>query len=206
MRKGRKMKKRKSVATILQAVLIFGIAIGLLGAIIPFAYSAVQTSMEFSEIQTVKSDFAKCNDKIIETARTGLANKCLFNAERGKIRIEKDGIYYNLTGSKDICSSHSWTEIDAKRHVWQSCEASDDKRIFGLRWHYPTQVRIEGKLEGNVTSEEVLKPIKFNETIMFRTLTVVMEFESQLGAYGKFLEIARKVLTEEKAVLGVKFS
>lgn len=166
------MKHSSSLAaiTIIEAVLILAIAAGFTSLAGVWTYSSVQASMVSAEMNSMKQAFAACNDKILETARTGSSNRCVFPVDKGKLSAAADGLYYSLLGGKEICSPHGWFQIDEKRHIWQKCDAADSKRIYQLRWSWPKEVNIEGRaVYGNFSGGE---DVNFNETVFFRTINV----------------------------------
>lgn len=195
----------KGAVSILQAILIFAIAITLATIAMPWAYNAINRSLEMSEMGTIRKEMALCNDKLIETARTGTANKCIFSAKRGKMSADWDGIYYDLLSTYPICDRHSWDEIDKERHLESMCDVTLDIKHYYLRWRWPSEVNMEGSgFGGDIKkAEEHITDIEFDPSVRFTTITVVIEFEAQEGQAGNNIEITRTSLLEDKAVLKV---
>ncbi len=192
--------------TVIEAVLIATLTISVAAAAIPWAYDAIQTSFDFSEVQTVRGDFVKCNEKLQQTARTGSTTNCLFNANKGSVFLQKDGIYYSIISGTDICSATDWVLIDPKNHIWQKCDEFPANKVFYLRWLWPKDINVLGNLEGSVLDESgaQIKQIFFNQTVTFRTLTIIVDFVYPPGTSGRFLEITRTNITADKATLSVK--
>jgi hypothetical protein len=195
----------KAVSAIIEYVLIFAIIIALAALGIPYALGTIQRSMELSEFQAIRNELSACNEKLVETARSGSANQCIFSVNKGLLTAQTDGIYYKLTSDLKICDAHAWTEIDEEKHIWQQCEVSDGTKTFWLKWYWPSEVTIEGQnFEGNITNEDKkIGDIKFDSPVMFMTLTVVVEFQFTPGQSGKIIEINRVGLTKDKAILSI---
>ena len=73
----------KGAVSILQAVLIFAITLSVVVVAIPWTTSTIDKSLDMSEMSTIRNQMGLCNDKLVETARTGTSSKCLFSANRG---------------------------------------------------------------------------------------------------------------------------
>ncbi|MDD5416733.1 MAG: hypothetical protein PHU12_02030 [Candidatus Aenigmarchaeota archaeon] len=195
----------KGAVTILEAILIFAIAVSVTAVAVPWAYNALQRNLDISEMGTIRSQMELCNDKLIDTTRSGSSNKCIFSANRGKITAESDGIYYSLTSSGDICDAHSWAEVDTERHLESSCDASYALTKYNMRWRWPSSVTMEGKdFEGEILKrEQTISSIEFDGDLNFRTITVVVAFEYTPGQAGKTVEFSRVALTKDNATLNV---
>lgn len=195
----------KGAVSILQAILIFAIAVSLTAVAVPWAYAAIQKSFDISEIGTIRDQLALCNDKLVETARTGTSNKCVFSASRGKISADWDGIYYDLVSTAPICDKHEWGEVDLERHLESKCDVSLETMHYYLRWRWPSEVKMEGSgFTGELRKKDTLESeISFDPQVQFETLTVVVEFEVQEGQAGNELEISRTSLLADKAILRV---
>ena len=167
---------------------------------------------EMNEINAVKNEFRECNDKIIETARTGLSNKCIFSADRGELTGSKDGIHYKIVSSTKICDKHPWVLIDGVKHIWQKCDISGREDILELKWNFPSEVEIEGQnLNGSVIVEiSPIREIIFNDPTDFVTLSLFVQFElgeeegvEILSKTGNIVEISRIEMTTEKITLKI---
>ena len=90
---------------------------------------------EMNEINAVKSEFEECNDKIIETARTALSNKCIFSADRGAIRGTNNEIIYQIISRVKVCDETPWVLINPEKNIWQKCDFSGRENIFSLKWN-----------------------------------------------------------------------
>lgn len=200
----------KGVSVVIQAVLIFGIIAVTAAAAFPWANNYIQRSMDLLEINKVKDEFSLCNDKLVETARTGTANKCYFTANRGNINAQEDGLYYRIISNANICDEHWWTNINPKAHLWQKCDRDISKKILEYKWYYPKDINITGQeFYGNIIVDEDAPPelqIYFDSEITFMTLSVIIEFDFTEGQSGNLLEIGRVSIDETKTVLNVKLS
>lgn len=104
---------------------------------------------EMNEISAVKSEFEECNDKIIETARTGMSNTCTFPVDRGQLSGTTSEIAYQITTHEDMCDQSPWVLIEPEKNLWQKCDVSGSERVFGLKWNY-TSIRFQFEKMGNV--------------------------------------------------------
>jgi len=104
---------------------------------------------EVNEINAVKQEFAECNNKIFETARTGLSNKCVFPLERGDIAGSTNEISYRITSRYRICDKSPWVIIDPDNNIWQMCDISGRNSILSLKWNY-TNISFQFEQVGNV--------------------------------------------------------
>ncbi|MBU3905022.1 MAG: hypothetical protein KJ906_02660 [Nanoarchaeota archaeon] len=195
----------KGAVTILQAVLIFAITLSMIVAAIPWLTTSIDNSLTMSEMGNIRDQMGLCNDKLVETARTGTSSKCLFSANRGTITAQGDGIYYALLSKGDICDNHDWAEVDKERHLESKCDVTYSTNNYNLRWRWPKDIDIQGSgftgtiIKGSETKDN----ITFDSSLDFKTLTVVVNFEYIEGQVGKTLEISRNALLEDKAILGV---
>lgn len=201
----------KGGVTVLQAVLIFGLVAMLAGIALPWASKSIERSMMISEIEQVKAEFELCNSKLIDTARTGTSNRCYFSAAKGSVSAQKEGLYYKIIGPSDICNRHKWFILNEEKHIWQRCSAAPGSRILELSWYYPTSLKIYGNdLTGNIIVDEdetSTREIVFaDSTAVFRTLTVLVEFNFKEGQQGKSVIINRVGITEDKTILNVEIS
>ncbi len=195
----------RGAVTIFQAVLIFVIAVSLIALGVPWFLDTYEKSMEIGEIRTVKGQLEQCNEKLVETARTGTANQCLFSADKGEMTAESDGVYYSITTKADICDDHNWIEIDPEKHIWQKCKVVATTTNYNLKWSWPKNITIEGyNLDGEIDRNDVkIADIIFTSPVDFTTLTVLVEFEAVPGQAGKIIEINRISVQEEKVILRV---
>ncbi|HIQ49894.1 MAG TPA: hypothetical protein EYH56_01725 [Nanoarchaeota archaeon] len=191
--------KTKASTVPLVYVLVFAVA--TVGAFIgfPWAYKQYEISLDTSEISVIKNEFIDCSKRIFEVARVGSSQKCVFSVERGDLFVRREGIYYRIISEGDICDEHEWVLIDKKYQLWQRCLKNESLKIYELRWFYPKNDTIV--LEGSVIVNLPSGQKKF-ELSSKGYLNV--EFESPEGIKGKTLEIVRKKLEEDKAVLFVR--
>lgn len=194
----------KAQATILQAVLIFSIATGLVIAIVPWAYQTIGNSMDSAEINNIKAELLKCSDKILETARTGSGNKCILSVERGELEVKRDGIYYTILSNGEVCSEHDWIIIEKGKQLWQMCKI-DGKYLYGLKWQYPQNDII--LLEGDITVESIscknLNTCEENKFSLYNKGVLLVEFYSPEKLTGKNIELTRYSVEANTTVLNV---
>jgi len=170
---------------VLQAVLIVFIVVALTSLSLPWAMKTIGESMDLTEVNSIKSQFDTCSERILETARTGTTNKCFFNIDKGVLTGKKEGISYKIISSANICDSHGLTEIDARRHIWQSCNVSGENRIFEMLWMFPKELNVSGeKVEGSkMKGESSVGSIGFSEKIEFLThSSIVQRVNAAFGA------------------------
>ena len=200
----------KGVAVTFMFIMI--ITVSLISILVGWTVMNTFSFFEANEINSVKKELANCNDKIIETARTGLTNKCIFPIDRGELRVSKDGLNYTIISSAAICDEHPLVLIDEEKHIWQQCYVSGKNRILQLFWMYPSEIEIEGQnLSGNVTTgNSNVGNINFNNPTSFRTLTLFIQFEIQgqegvevVSKTGKTIVISRVGLTAEEVTLSI---
>ncbi len=132
----------KAIVTVLQAVLIFAIAASLVIITLPMVISSFNQSVDSSEADSVRQQLEYCNDKILETVRTGTQSTCTFSLQsgRGKISLKDYGILYQLNTEAKICDEANWVEINSDKHIWFSCEESGNKRLYQLKWSSPNEM------------------------------------------------------------------
>ena len=135
----------------------------------PWAMETVGKSRDLIEVNFIKSQFDTCSDRILETARTGVTNKCFFNIDRGELTGMAEGLSYKLISSTDICDPHDLTEIDEKRHIWQRCYVFDEYRVFEMLWMFPEELKVSGtSIEGSkMQGESTTGSINFTDPILF---------------------------------------
>ncbi len=131
-------------------LMLIVIVIVLLTAIL-VAWTIMNTSgfFEITEINSIKHEFEECNDKIIETARTGLSNKCIFSASRGEIIGTNDYIMYQIVTRTKVCDKTPWVLINPEKNLWQKCDFSGRENIFSLKWNY-SYIKFEFEQTGNI--------------------------------------------------------
>jgi hypothetical protein len=196
----------RGAVSIFQAVLIFLIAVSAIGLALPWFYDNYDRSLDVGEIQTVLAQMKQCNDKLVETARTGTASTCIFSANRGDITADTDGIYYALTTRATVCDTHNWVNTNIEKHIWEKCKVFDvETTNYELKWSWPVNTSIEGYLlDGQIDRyDNKIADINFDSPLKFITLTVLVEFESTPGQTGKVVEITRKAVEEENVILKV---
>jgi len=144
---------RGLVNIILSIVLIGIIVVALLFII----NSSMKNSLDASEFQTVRNHFEECNDKIMETARTGVTNSCSLFTENGEIVVGGDTILYKIVTNANICYESDWVNIG--ENLWQMCTVYGGSRLYQLKWDSPEilfQI-LSGKPFGKLTGIEVKK-------------------------------------------------
>lgn len=198
----------KATFSILQAVLILLIAVLLVAMTMPWTLENVGNSMDLTELNAIKSQFVDCNNKIIETARTGSINKCIFNIKRGEITGRTEGIYYRLISNAPICDASPLVEIDSKDHIWQECSISTEQRIYGMLWKFPSSLNVTGtEIQGDqMVGQTTVSDINFSSPITFTTLTLYVNFQYQADQKGTVVELSRVDVTQTNITLRVKIS
>jgi len=131
-------------------LMLIVIVIVLITAVV-VAWTVMNTRgfFEMNEINAVKHEFEGCNDKIIETARTALSNKCIFSANRGKITGTTDEIIYQIISRVKVCDESPWVLINPEKNIWQKCDFSGRENIFSLKWN-STQIKFQFEQLGSV--------------------------------------------------------
>jgi hypothetical protein len=188
--------------SVLQMVLFTAIASAILFVTIPWAMDTIGISMDTSELNSIKAQFDTCNDRILETARTGATNKCVFSVTRGQIYGRTEGVYYSLTSEGPICDRSFLREIDARTHVWQECNVTGDTRVYGMLWMFPKNVNVTVTgLSGSVYNGTATDDIDFEEGVTFRTLTLSVAFQYKSDIAGKTVRISRVNITNTNVTL-----
>ena len=103
-------------ATIIEAVFIVLIAISLIAIAFPFAVNTIRKTTDLSESTTVRNELEICNDKILETARTGVGNRCIFSVDKGTLIVDDDWIRYTIISQADICDQSDFTLLDEEKN------------------------------------------------------------------------------------------
>lgn len=193
---------------IIQVILLFIIALSLVALMFPWAMKKLEESMDISEINSIKIQFDDCNEKILETSRTGTTNKCIFNIKRGTIIGKGDGIEYRLLSTAHICDQHGLVEIDNRNHIWQACNVSGESRLYSMLWYFPLELKVNGT---DVNGDEIrgktpVADIIFENPILFKTLTLYAGFVYTPGEAGDIVEISRVNITETNVTLKIKIS
>jgi hypothetical protein len=198
----------KAAFTILQAMLIMLLILILAAMTLPWAMENIGTSMDLSEFKTIKSQFNDCNERIIETARTGSTNKCIFNIKRGELSGRKEGIYYKIISSAPLCDASTLVEIDPRSHIWQECNVSGKQRVYGLLWKFPSSLNVTGQgMQGNqMIGQTNIGNINFSSPVNFDTLSLYVNFQYQPGQSGTIVELSRVDVTQTNVTLKVKIS
>jgi hypothetical protein len=193
---------------IIQVILILVILLAIAALSLPWAIDNVKTSMDLTEVKSVGPQFADCNSRIIETARTGSTNKCIFSVKQGQISGRADGIYYRILSNAPICDKSDLAEIDTRNHIWQECNVSGKQRSYGLLWKFPSTLNVTGEgIEGNQLSGQTsVSDINFGPTSDFDTLTLFVNFQYTVGQIGNVVELSRIDVTQTNVTLRVKIS
>jgi hypothetical protein len=198
----------KAAFTIIQVLLIMLLSIALVAIAMPWVLENVGNSMDLAEFKTIKSQFSDCDTRIVETARTGSTNKCIFNIKKGEISGRADGIYYKIVSNAPICDASPLVEIDPKSHIWQECNVSGKQRVYGLLWKFPLSLNVTGtQIQGNqIVGQTNVGNINFNPPINFTTLSLYVNFQYQTGQIGNVIELSRLSITQTNVTLKVKIS
>ncbi len=197
----------RGVSTVIVAVLL--VAIGSVSAVAAYTWASPRISFSFdlSESDAVQRAFESCNDRIIETARTGSSSHCIIPTSRGELTAQSDGLYYTLSSSGRLCDQTSdWVSINAEKHVELLCNVQPgNATMFNLRWRYPKLVSIYAvTLEGNLTRDSDVTPVKFNTTSSFRTVSVFVYLVVTPGGGGQNIDLNRINITSENVTLGIR--
>ncbi len=186
----------KAISVPVTYVLIF--AITAIGAFIafPWAYQQLEFSLDRAEMSVVKNDFLDCSKRIMEVARIGSSQKCTFSVNKGDLFVRRDGIYYRIFSKGKICDEHDWAIVENNDKIWQKCE--EKGRLYWLRWFYPKNDTI--LLEGKITVKLPAGERNFSFGVKGY---LNVEFETPEGIKGKVLEITRKLLEKDKAILSI---
>ena len=198
----------KAAFTIIQAMVIMLLIVSLAAIALPWTIETVGQSMDLTEFKAIKSQLDDCNERIIETARTGSTNKCIFNIKRGEITGRQEGIYYKLLSNAPICDASLLVEIDPRNHIWQECNVSGKQRVYGLLWKFPSSLNITGTaIEGNqLAGQTTISEINFTNPVNFITLTLYVNFQYQVGQTGNVVELSRVDITQTNITLRVKIT
>jgi hypothetical protein len=198
----------KAAFSIIELILIMVIAIALAAIALPWSVENVGISIDSTEVKSIKSQFDDCNEKIIETARTGSTNECMFNIKNGVISGRQDGIYYKILSNGPICDASPLTEIDSKNHIWQECNVSGKQRIYGMLWKFPSSLNVTGQsISGNqISGQTNIANINFNTPVNFDTLSLFVNFQYQPGQIGNVVELNRVNITQTNVTIGVSIS
>jgi len=131
-------------------LMLIVIVIVLITAVI-VAWTVMNTLgfFEMNEINAVKYEFEQCNDKIIETARTALSNKCIFSADNGEIKGTNDEIMYQIVSRVKVCDETPWVLINPEKNIWQKCDISGRENIFSLKWN-STKIKFQFEQMGSI--------------------------------------------------------
>ena len=128
---------------ILGVILIAFITIAVTIIAVIWVIPTIEKLIQLNEFQTVRNQFYECNDKIMETVRTGSTNECYFSVERGQLTVDTESIHYRIISETDICDPHQWTQQKEEKYVWQRCEVSATHRIFELMWNFSSYVEFQ---------------------------------------------------------------
>jgi hypothetical protein len=196
----------KAISTLVQAILLMVVSVSLVALTLPWALKNINISMDTTELKNIKSQFDVCSDRILETARTGTTNKCIFNIKNGQITGRTAGIYYSLVSSGHICDPiFPAVEIDSRTHIWQECNVSGDQYVYGMLWMFPKELNITGsQISGKMQGQSTSGNINFGSSVSFRTLTLSVDFLYQPGESGNIVEMSRADITDKNVTLSVK--
>ena len=130
-------------------MLIFIVVAALTAVVVGWVVMNTQGFFEMNEINSMKSEFEECNNKIIETARTGISNKCMFSVERGQIIGNNDEIRYQVESRVKVCDESDWVFINPEKNIWQKCDFSGRVNVFSLKWNH-TSIKFQFEKMGNI--------------------------------------------------------
>jgi hypothetical protein len=130
-------------------ILIVTVSVSLTALVLGWAVMNMTGYFEINEVNSVRQEFSDCNNKILETARTGMSNRCEFSAKMGHIVGKADNITYEITSSKKICDMSSWAQVNPEKNTWQRCDISGRESIYSLLWNY-SGIRFQYGYIGNV--------------------------------------------------------
>ena len=170
----------------------------------------INESMDTVEVSFIKSQFDTCNDRILETARTGTSNKCFFNINRGRLTGKTEGINYAIVSTTKVCDPHPLIQIDERRHIWQKCSEVDGRSVYEMMWMFPVELEVSGsgvsgsKVEGETSSSGIT--IGNDGDIVFRTLSVYVNFDFTPGETGNVVDMSRVSITDDDVTLKLKLS
>lgn len=192
---------------IIELLLITVVIISLAAIFLPWLGDTINQSLETGEVSAIYSQFKSCSEKILETARTGTTNKCIFSISKGKIIGKTEGIEYSLVSNAPICDEHNQTLIDEQSHIYQSCNISGMSRVFTMLWMFPSEIKIEAEgLQGSeIKGDTPVGIIDFGAgPIEFKTITLLVEFEYNEKESGGTVELGRKSISTEKVIITLK--
>lgn len=221
----------RAVTVLVSAIIV--LAISVIAATTAYMWAAprIAASFEAAEAEAVQVALADCNDRIVETARTGIANRCLIPADRGRLTAETDGLYYSLLTAAPVCDpTADWVSLEPAKRLELKCSFVE-RYHYELRWRWPSEIAINGTglagmggFVGMIGTEDCpFEPppppasppyppcpepdIKFEPTdVEFETVTMFVEFETIPGARGKIVSMSRVSITPYKIVLKVELT
>ena len=140
-------------SAVIEAVLIFLIGITLVSLALPFALNSIQQTSDIFEVDKVRTEFEICSDKLLDAARTGVGNSCLFSINKGLITVgSNDWIRYTIQSPYDICDKSDFVNINPEKYIWQGCNVTNSLRTFQLGW-FSSSIRFEVQGFGGKTLE-----------------------------------------------------
>jgi hypothetical protein len=188
-------------------LLITAVVIALTAFALPWITGTINESLDIGELASIQNQFKSCSNKILETARTGTTNKCVFSISRGTIDAKTEGLEYLLLSSAPICTPHPLEIIDEQSHIYQHCIDAGLTRVYKMIWMFPSQIKVEAEtLSGtHIKGGTPVGNIDFGSgPIEFRTLTLMVEFDYAQNMTGTNIELTRKSMSVDKVVIGVK--
>jgi hypothetical protein len=130
-------------------ILIVTVSVSLTALILGWVIMNMSGFFEVNEVNSVRQEFNDCNNKILETARTGMSNKCAFSAQKGHIIGTADNLTYEIVSSQKICDMSAWTLLNPEKNIWQRCDISGRESILSLMWNY-SGIKFQFGYIGNV--------------------------------------------------------
>ncbi len=195
-----------SVNTV-EFILMVVVVIVIIAFSLPWIGGTIDQSLDAGELASIKNQFKVCSNKILETARTGTTNKCIFSISRGKIEGRTEGLQYSLVSKAPICTPHLLTIIDEQSHIYQECAQTGETKVYKMLWMFPSQLKVEAEnlLGSQIKGDTPIGSIDFGTgTIVFRTLTLLVEFDYSQDQIGTNVELTRISMSTDKVYIGVK--
>jgi hypothetical protein len=159
-------------------ILIVTVSVALTALILGWVVMNMSGFFESNEVNAIRQEFSECNEKIIETARTGLSNKCTFSAQKGRIIGSAENLTYEIVSSQKICDMSPWVLLNPEKNLWQRCDISGRQSVFSLMWNYTGVKFLFGYLGSVYITGQSGKNVEFSRYSMNETqinLMVVIE-------------------------------
>lgn len=112
----------RGASVILEAILLLLIAAAFAYLAFPSAQDTIQGSQQQYFANVVRGELEKCNDKLLETSRTGSGNVCIFSQE---VTVDSSRISFIVSSESKLCDEHQLTLINTEKSIWQRCNVDD---------------------------------------------------------------------------------